>query len=272
MRITVQAWAWRTPLGRGREALERLRRGEVASRSADRCGISLLAEIPEETPRLPESRYLHRAGLFALEVAREVGVGGERAGVFAGIGGLRALWEDLGVAMRDQRGGPPWAEGLGKVHPYWMLRHLSNNAHALIAQSLGAKGEGTTVSGPTGGAGALAAAIRALQTGRLEVATVVAADSLLQPELLLEGAVTGRWASSFPAEAAIAVRLGVGDGPAVGVRGGVEVVPGDDAVVRAMGDMGAATALAQLVWLVESGGGVAISGGAPGLGARVEVS
>lgn len=279
-RITLEGWAWRTPLGSGREALDRLRAGESAVRALDRCGVPYGATIPGDPAPAAESRYLHRVGLFALELAKELGEDGDHVGVFAGIGGLRALWGDLGVAMRDQDGGPPWARGLGKVHPYWMLRHLSNNAHALAAQALGARGEGTTVSGATGGAGALAAACRALTLGRLDVALVVAADTLLQPEILLEGSVSGRWGrpgeaastgGPWPGEAAVAVRLvRDGAGPAVQVSTGLGE-PEVDPVVRGLGDLGAATSLAQVVWLAETGGGRATWGGPPGVSATVEV-
>lgn len=274
------AWAWHTPLGTGTEALDRLNNGE----SPD------IKRIVGEPPRHPESRYLHRAALFAWDAACTLVPAGPpdpRLGVFTGLGGLRALWDDLGVAMMRQNAEATdlWAHGLGKVHPYWMLRHLSNNLHALLAIRLGAAGEGTTVAGPTGGAGALAAAIRALAVGTIDRALVVGVDTLLQPEIQLEGEVHGRWVHGAPGEAAVALLLSRGGrGPRVWVEGGagsplpareVRRKPGPNGVLpgtitHAMGDLGAATSLAQIVALLATGG-VGESGGPPGLWARVHV-
>jgi 3-oxoacyl-(acyl-carrier-protein) synthase len=78
------------------------------------------------------------------------------------------------------------ARGLRDVHPYWMLRHLSNNAHALAAAELGLRGEGATFGGATAGAQAIASACRALEDGAVDAALVIAYDSLLEPETLVE--------------------------------------------------------------------------------------
>lgn len=113
---------------------------------------------------------------------------GDRIGLFAGVGGLRAHWDDMLKALADQAddGANAWERGLREVHPYWMLRHLSNNVHALAAMELGLRGEGATYGGATGGTQAIAAAARALADGAIDVALVVAYDSLLEPETLVE--------------------------------------------------------------------------------------
>src|SRR5205085_875983 len=112
----------------------------------------------------------------------------DRIGLFAGVGGLRAHWDDMLAALEHQRddGAGAWERGLRDVHPYWMLRHLSNNVHALAAMELELRGEGATFGGATGGAQALAAASRALHAGAIDAALVVAYDSLLEPETLVE--------------------------------------------------------------------------------------
>jgi 3-oxoacyl-(acyl-carrier-protein) synthase len=132
-------------------------------------------------------------GLFGLEVATEALaasgiVGGPRVGVFCGVGGLRAHWEDMASAFANQGddGRRIWERGLRDVHPYWMLRHLSNNVHALASAGLGLRGEGATFGGGNGGAQAIAAASRALWDGAIDAALVVAYDSLLEPETLVE--------------------------------------------------------------------------------------
>ncbi|MDP2304751.1 MAG: hypothetical protein Q8P18_01830 [Pseudomonadota bacterium] len=288
MPVTLAAWSWRTPLGAGPDALARVLAGHTAlttpPASLAPYGVARVATIAREPAASPHARYLHRIALLGMEAAVEA-LGSwsgdrDRLGVFTALGGLRAVWGDLDVAMAGQRpdGAAPWANGLGKVHPHWMLRHLSNNAHALLAITLGARGEGTTTSGPVGGATALAAAIRALEAGTLDAALVMACDTLLQPEVLLEGAVAGRWADGGPGEAAVAVVLERGEGPAIRVEtgvGGGEM--GMDRVTAAFGDVGAATALAQLVVLAGGGrgsghgSGVAESGGPPGLWARIHL-
>jgi len=149
-------------------------------------------------------------GLLAMEVAaealRHAGVlAGERLGLFAGVGGLRAHWNDMMGAFANQRddGQEAWARGLKDLHPFWMLRHLSNNAHALLAAELGIQGEGVTFGGATAGAQALSAAILALADHAVDAALVVAYDSLLEPETLVElGARKAATTASLPALAA----------------------------------------------------------------------
>src|SRR4029077_1731 len=80
------------------------------------------------------------------------------------------------------------------LHPFWMLQHLSNNAHALAAEELGARGDGLTLAGANAGAEALAAASAALAVGAVDAALVVAYDTLLEPETLIELAGRGGYA------------------------------------------------------------------------------
>jgi len=200
MPVAIVGRAWRTPLGRTvSEATARLLAGERAATIGPRtagyaCGAA--APIPDEPARSRQARFLRRMGLFGLEVAREAFADADpapladrdRIGLFAGVGGLRAHWDDMLKALEHQRddGAGAWERGLRDVHPYWMLRHLSNNVHALAAIELGLRGEGATFGGATGGAQALAAAARALHAGAIDAALVVAYDSLLEPETLVE--------------------------------------------------------------------------------------
>src|SRR5262245_19460213 len=138
-------------------------------------------------------------GGFALEVAREaaahaqVAAAGDRLGLFFGYGGLRAHWNDMMPALAHQNpdGDGAWERGLTLLHPFWMLQHLSNNAHALSAEELGARGDGLLLAGANAGAQALAAASRALLAGSVDAAIVVAYDTLLEPETLIELANRG---------------------------------------------------------------------------------
>jgi 3-oxoacyl-[acyl-carrier-protein] synthase II len=213
----ITAWAWRTPLGSGDLVLQRLLLGERAARPNARfdtgsyaasLGCAILQ--PPQTNR--NRRFLRRMGCYAVEVAREAyaawlarqgkqagadgeisgevsgEVSGERIGLFFGYGGLRAHWDELMPAFAHQTadGEDAWQRGLALLHPHWMLQHLSNNAHAVAAQELGARGEGATFGGANAGAQALAAALRSLAAGAVDVALVVAYDSLNEPETLVE--------------------------------------------------------------------------------------
>jgi 3-oxoacyl-(acyl-carrier-protein) synthase len=193
--------AWRTPLGSTIDtAMARLHAGERAAMTDPRgaYACTTIAPIRDEPARSRNSRFLRRMGLFGLEVAIEAlaasGVaGGARTGLFSGVGGLRAHWDDMIAGFANQRddGERMWERGLCNVHPYWMLRHLSNNVHALASAELDLRGEGATFGGANGGAQALASAIRALHDGAIDAAVVVAYDSLLEPETLVELAARG---------------------------------------------------------------------------------
>src|SRR4051812_2736433 len=125
MSVAVIGGAWRTPLGSTRSGVvDRLLAGERAARANARFDAStyactLAATIDGEPLRPRNLRYLRRMGLFGAEVAREAlaeaGVkGGERLGLFAGVGGLRAHWNELMPSLVEQREdlAESWARGL----------------------------------------------------------------------------------------------------------------------------------------------------------------
>lgn len=205
----ITGWSLRTPLGGSIERLtERLLAGERAAQHNTRFpshsyACSLAAPIPGHPKPSPHARILGRLGLFALEVAREAladagAAGGTRLGLFSAMGGLRAHWNDIMPALKEQRPdlADSWNRGFKNLHPFWMLQHLSNNAHALLAQDIGARGDGVTFSGGNAGAQALGAAARALAEGVVDVALVVAYDSLIEPETILEMAARRALATS----------------------------------------------------------------------------
>lgn len=197
-KIALTGWAWRTPLGNDASAITRLLAGESAAQinphfDASSYGCPLAAAILTPPKTSKHQRYLRRMGLFALEIAQQLAFdyalqGSERLGLFFGYGGLRAHWQDLMPAFAGQTpdAAQCWQRGLNLLHPFWMLQHLSNNAHAIAAQELGAAGDGATYSGANAGAQALLGACRALQLGSVDQALVVAYDSLLEPENLVE--------------------------------------------------------------------------------------
>lgn len=165
--------------------------------------------ITSALTRTPHDRILRRLALHGYHVASAALqsvtlVGSPRVGLYVGIGGLRAQWDDLIPALKQQQPDfvDGWQRGLKQLHPFWMLQHLSNNTHALLSKDLGARGEGFTFGGSNAGAQALEAAIAGLACGANDVAIVLAYDSLLEPELLLQPTVAG-----FPSEAAAAVVL-----------------------------------------------------------------
>jgi 3-oxoacyl-[acyl-carrier-protein] synthase II len=208
MSAEVIGQAWRTPLGDTVDAaVSRLLAGERAATDrlrfdartyACRIGAPLLSD----PPRSRHARFLRRMGLFGLTAAHEAlqqarargcEASGERLGIFCGYGGLRAHWDDMMEALAAQRPDQTgtWERGFKRIHPYWMLKHLSNNAHALLAADVSAHGDGATYGGATAGAQALAAAIRALEAGSIDAALVFAYDSLLEPETLVDLAARG---------------------------------------------------------------------------------
>lgn len=250
MKALLTGRAWRTPLGSNiDEVVERLLAGERAARPNARfdarsyaCTLASTIAAPPAPSR--QARFLRRMGLYAVEVAAEAMVdasvsGGDRVGLFFGYGGLRAHWDDLMPAFEHQQadGQGAWDRGLALLHPFWILQHLSNNAHAIAAQELGARGEGATYGGANAGAQALSGAIRALAAGAVDVALVVGYDSLVEPETLVELAARGSSASAVlaapydaaaqgfvPGEAAAALVL-QRSGPA---RASIEALDGAD--------------------------------------------
>ncbi|HVK54651.1 MAG TPA: beta-ketoacyl synthase N-terminal-like domain-containing protein, partial [Burkholderiales bacterium] len=199
MRAAVVGHAWRTPLGSSvDEVVRRLLIGERAAQrnprfNAETYACTVAAAIDVEPSPSRHQRFLRRMGLLAMETAAEAlaasGLhGSDRVGLFFGYGGLRAYWNDMMPALEKQneQGDDSWERGFKLFHPFWMLQHLSNNAHALTAEALSARGEGATFGGANAGAQALASAIRALQIGAVDAALVVGYDTLIEPETLVE--------------------------------------------------------------------------------------
>jgi len=237
----VLGHAWRTPLGDTVDGvLGRLLAGERAARQDDRFGC-LTAPVTSAPPASKLGRFLDRLGLHAVAAAREAlamadaragTVAPERLGLFCAVGGLRVRWDTLlpALAGQDPDGKGAWERGLRRIHPFWMLEHLSNNAHALISIDVRALGEGATFGGAVAGAEAIAAAARALAEGAIDRALVVACDSLITAETLVELAARGavsaeplerlrapydaRACGAVPGEAAAALVLG-NEGPAL---------------------------------------------------------
>ncbi|NUQ75846.1 MAG: hypothetical protein HUU21_20070 [Polyangiaceae bacterium] len=207
----VTGWAWRTPLGASiDEVLPLLFAGERAATPRHRFPLdtypcSLVAPIRGEPREGRHRRFVRHLGLFAMEAGAEAFAcaghrrdelagsisresSGERLGLFTAVGGLRADWDELAPALASQQpdGALAWDRGFRLLHPFWMLRYLSNNVHALLAAELGARGEGVCFGGANAGAQALVAACRALEVRAVDVALVVAYDSLIEAETLVE--------------------------------------------------------------------------------------
>lgn len=181
--MALTAYALRTPLGNTLD--------EVYQNGLDGRSEAALVGSPKPSK---QSRFLKRMGLFALETAHEVfqkvdlnQYDRHRVGIFFGYGGLRADWNEMRSALIRQNANTEacWDQGLSTLHPFWILKHLSNNAHALVAEEHKIKGEGVTFGGLNSGVQALVSAQLALQEGAIEAALVLTHDSLLEPEILL---------------------------------------------------------------------------------------
>ncbi len=198
--IVVTSMAWRTPLGLGlQEVFNRLCAGERAATTQHRIDSKhyrcrLGAPLAEEPGATPHRRFLKRIGVSALESATEAfqplaqrGFNPDRVGLFFSYGGLRADWDEMRNSLIHQQknGDQCWNRGLKDLHPFWILKHLSNNAHAITAQHLKICGEGVTLGGLNAGAQALATAMNSLRIGAVDQALVVSHDSLLEPETLV---------------------------------------------------------------------------------------
>jgi len=213
----VTGFSFRTPLGDDPEAvLQKLLSSERAATAnahfdARSYPCHLAATIPGSPRPTKHRKFVKRMGLFGMEVGAEAlarsgaQAKGARLGLFCGYGGLRAHWDDLMPVLERQEGDgratDAWARGFSLLHPFWMLFHLSNNAHALLSIDLGAKGDGVTTSGSTAGAQAIRAAEIALATGSVDAALVFAYDSLVEPETILSlGASGALTEASSPAD------------------------------------------------------------------------
>jgi 3-oxoacyl-(acyl-carrier-protein) synthase len=220
-RAAVTGWAWRTPLGASMdEVLPLLLAGERAATTRHRFPLdsypcSLVAPIRGDVREPRHRRFVRGLGQFAMEAGIEAfaraghrreelagarkGEGdrqGDRLGLFTAVGGLRADWDELTPALASQRpdGVEAWDRGFRLLHPFWMLRYLSNNVHAFLAMELGARGEGLCFGGANAGAQALVSAARALEVGAIDAALVVGYDSLIEPETLVELGARGELA------------------------------------------------------------------------------
>lgn len=217
MQAALTGWALRSPLGNTLEAvIARMLSNETAFCAGHRFPLSaypcsLVAPILSQPARSAHRRFLRRLALFAYESAMEAfenaghqrnalqaaghgaSRGGERLGLFMANGGLRADWDELMPALSKQSpdGHLAWERGFRGLHPFWMLRYLSNNVHAIVAAELSAKGEGLCFGGANAGAQAIASAIRSIQCDCIDIAVVTAYDSLIEPEVLLDLGVRG---------------------------------------------------------------------------------
>jgi 3-oxoacyl-(acyl-carrier-protein) synthase len=248
--VSIVASAWRTPLGNTLDDVtRRMRAGEAAAIEnpfSSTYKLQRVAQIRTAPARSRNERFLRRMGLYGMEVAHEAfaaaGIpAGPRYGFFVGVGGLRAHWDDMMSALADQddSGTNAWERGLKNVHPYWMLRHLSNNVHALASAELALRGEGATFGGADAGAHAMRSATRALADGAIDAALVVAYDSLLEPETLVE--LGERMPADFvPGEAAAAIVLRAGSGTPTSIDR-------SEQLTALMGHIGAATAVVRAI-------------------------
>ena len=238
--MAVTGFSLRTPLGDSVETISgRMLAGERPFAfntrfSAQTYPCPLAATISTDPKPSKHRKFVKRMGLFGMEVGAEAfaksgtSARGPRLGLFCGYGGLRAHWDDLMPVLERQDGSlaanDSWANGFSLLHPFWMLFHLSNNAHALLSIQLGATGDGTTTAGSNAGAQAMRAAAAALEIGSIDAAIVFAYDSLVEPETILSlgtsgaatrstepaivGAPYGETAAGFvPSEAAAAIVL-----------------------------------------------------------------
>lgn len=238
--MAVTGFSLRTPLGSDVHTIaERMFAGERAGGINPRFDAraypcQLAATITTDPKPSRYRKFVKRMGLWGMEVGAEAftqsqcAVRGQRLGLFCGYGGLRAHWDDLMPVLEHQDGSlearESWSRGFSQLHPFWMLFHLSNNAHALLSIQLGATGDGTTTAGSNAGAQALQAAMTALECDAIDAALVFSFDSLVEPETMLSlgvagatttqssmvavGAPYGETAAGFiPSEAAAAIVL-----------------------------------------------------------------
>jgi hypothetical protein len=179
-----------TPLGDTAATIAAIGRGVRAGARDPASGL-VVARLAGTPPATRHARLVGALPALALEAARVAArevPRGPRAGAFVATGGLRAQWEALAPAMAEQAAGGAnaWARGLSRMPPLWMLRYLSNAAHAIVAAELGAIGDGATFAGPTSAASALVAAGAALACGAIDHAIVVALDDVTADEVARE--------------------------------------------------------------------------------------
>jgi len=286
--IAVTGAAVQTPLGDLAATIAAITAGRAAGERDAATGL-VVARLTCKPAGTRHARLVGALPALALDVARAAAGDvprGPRTGVFVATGGLRAQWEELAPAMAEQvaGGAAAWARGLSRMHPLWMLRYLSNAAHAIIAAELGAIGDGATFAGPASAASALVAAAAALGAGTIDHALVVALDDVCADEVAVElharrpGVIPGAGVAAVAlARATGGVQLAAADGvdpehaepsPAAiaGVRGRLPGAERDVTFSSATGWLGAAGLLADAVVateLLRTGWPAALAGGAP---------
>ena len=245
MSVAAVSWACRTPLGDSPSALLAALLegvdavGPIARFPGETYACSVAAGVHTEPPAVherilsPMARHAYGAAVEAWEMAGAPR--GDRVGLFAGIGGPRADWPVLMPALAKQNEAltDTWQNGFRRLHPFWMLQHLSNNAHALLSIAVEARGEGSMFGGANAGCQALAAAERALLARSIDVALVVAHDSLIEPEKLVPMGARGELVADAIARAAPYDAEAVGGVPGEAAAALVLVRP-DDADGRAL--------------------------------------
>lgn len=164
------------------------------------------AAIKAVPPGGRHARFLDRLGLHALDAGLEalasarLSAPGDRIGLFVGTPGLRPRWDEMRIAFSGPGTASPWEAGLRKLHPFWMLQHLSNNVHALLSMEAGIRGEGVTFGGAAAGAEALQAATRALHAHAVDAALVVAYEVAVAAVVLARPGVSGGSEVPFSAQ------------------------------------------------------------------------
>jgi 3-oxoacyl-[acyl-carrier-protein] synthase II len=152
--------------------------------------------ILADPPGGRHARFLDRLGLHALDAglealaAAKLSTASGRIGLFVGTPGLRPRWDEMRAAFSGPNAAGPWEAGLRKLHPFWMLQHLSNNVHALLSMEARIRGEGVTFGGAAAGAEALQAATRALHANAVDAALVVAYDETVTAMVLVRPGVS----------------------------------------------------------------------------------
>jgi hypothetical protein len=223
--------AIQTPLGDLAATIAAIAEGRGAGERDPATGL-VVARLGGAPAGDRHTRLVGALPALALEVARRAArevPRGTRTGVFAATGGLRAQWEQLAPAMAEQvaDGEGAWRRGLSRMHPLWMLRYLSNAAHAIIAAELGAVGDGATFAGPAAVASALVAAAAAFDAGTIDHAIVVALDDTTADEVAIE--LHARHPGRIPGSgvAALALAHGTLDRPRGRTAGCVHVDAAD---------------------------------------------
>lgn len=208
--IALTGAAVQTPLGDLAATIAAIAAGRAAGDRDPATGL-VVARLMTRPADTRQARLVGALPALALDVARAAArevPPGPRTGVFVATGGLRAQWDELAPAMAGQvaDGTAAWARGLSRMHPLWMLRYLSNAAHAIIAAELGAIGDGATLAGPASAASALVAAAAAFDAGTIDHALVVALDDVCADEVAVE--LAARRPGVIPGAGVAAVALG----------------------------------------------------------------